>query len=200
VRTFKTQSGFTLLEVLLVVGLIGVLGAISVPLIEKTIDGFRLNGDARNVANLMAVAKIRAASKFTRVRLVATPDDRTFHIETLDRSVTPPHWEIESGASYLSTGVTFGFGDIVTPPPSTQALIQQAPMCKADDNVTDIANTSCVVFNSRGTPVDATGAPIGNGVLYITDTTAIYGVAVAATGMIRLWRTFPSGTPTWVVQ
>jgi hypothetical protein len=148
----------------------------------------------------MAVAKIRAASKFTRVRLVATPDDRTFHIETLDRSVTPHHWEVESGATRLSMGVTFGFGEVGSPPPSTQATILQAPMCKDDDNVTDIANTACVVFNSRGIPVDATGVPNGNGVLYITDTTAIYGVTVAATGMIRLWRTFPSGTPIWVVQ
>jgi hypothetical protein len=36
--------------------------------------------------------------------------------------------------------------------------------------------------------------------LYVTDGTAVYGVTVAASGMIRGWRTPPVSTPTWVLQ
>jgi hypothetical protein len=56
------------------------------------------------------------------------------------------------------------------------------------------------MFNSRGIPVDSTGAPVASGALYLTDGSAVYGVTVAATGMIRLWRTFPYATPNWVMQ
>ena len=32
-----------------------------------------------------------------------------------------------------------------------------------------IANTACVVFNSRGIPIDADGRPYGNTAFYVTD-------------------------------
>ena len=43
-------------------------------------------------------------------------------------------------------------------------------------------------------------APTGIDALYVTDGTAVYGVTVAATGMLRLWRTLPVATPTWVLN
>jgi hypothetical protein len=48
-------------------------------------------------------------------------------------------------------------------------------------------------------PVDATGAPIVDA-LYLTDASAVYGVTVSASGMVRMWRTPPRSTPSWVLQ
>jgi hypothetical protein len=36
--------------------------------------------------------------------------------------------------------------------------------------------------------------------LYLTDGTAVFGITVAATGVIKLSRTQPVAVPTWVVQ
>ena len=43
-----------------------------------------------------------------------------------------------------------------------------------------IANTACIMFNSRGVPIDSTFAPTGDDALYVTDGMAVYGVTVAA--------------------
>ena len=53
----------------IVVGLIGVISAIAVPMFGNALANFRLSGDARSVSNAVAVAKMRAASDFSRVRL-----------------------------------------------------------------------------------------------------------------------------------
>lgn len=61
------EAGFTILETVFVVGLIGVISVIAVPMVANTLADFRLSGDARSVSNTIAVAKMRAASNFTRV-------------------------------------------------------------------------------------------------------------------------------------
>ena len=63
---------------------------------------------------------------------------------------------------------------------------------------TDIGNTACIVFNSRGIPVDATGNPDGNGaILHHRHETGVYGVTVSATPLVRLWWS-PAATTAWV--
>ena len=64
----------------------------------------------------------------------------------------------------------------------------------------DVANTACIVFNSRGIPVDSTGSPYGNDAIYVTDGSAVYGITIAATGFIRTWRTLYSAYPSWTLQ
>ena len=90
-----------------------------------------------------------------------------------------------------------GAGGWTAPPPNTQATISQAPAC-LDNAGAAVANTSCVVFNSRGVPTDNLGAPTALDALYITDGTAVCGVTVSPTGLIRVWRSGPSGS--WTAQ
>lgn len=195
----RHQSGFTLVETLIVVALIGVVGAIAVPMFGNAIANFRVTGDARSVSNTIAVAKMRAASNFSRVRLYVDVTGRTHHLEALDKTAMPlPHWTIEGGSTSLSQGVTYSYGVVATPPPNTQTTIGQAPLCTTDAGAT-IAGTACVMFNSRGVPVDSTGAPTASDAIYVTDGTAIYGITVAATGMVRSWRTKPTAAPAWVL-
>jgi prepilin-type N-terminal cleavage/methylation domain-containing protein len=195
----RPSAGFTLLELLLVVGMIGVISAIAVPMFDRTIAGYRTIGAARSITNDIAVGKIRAAALFRRVRIYADLSTNTFHVETQDRSVIPAHWTIEGGQTELPAGVTFGWMSMAAPPPNTQPAIAQSVLCTQDDGTT-IANTACITFNSRGVPIDPTGAPVATGALYITDNLAVYSVTAAATGMIRLWRAYPHTSTDWVSQ
>jgi len=201
----RPASGFTLLETMLVVALIGVLAAIAVPMTGNQLSYLRLSGDAHHISNAMMLAKMRAAATFTQSRLYVDLSAKTFRIETWQRSAVPPDWKTDGGLTYLSGRDQFGFGSVATPPSFTQVTIGQAPVC-FDRSSAAIASTACIVFNSRGVPVSPSGAPtateppIGTNAVYLTDGTAVYGATVSATGMIRLWRTSPTGTPNWTLQ
>jgi len=157
---------------------------------------FRLSGDARSTSNSIALAKMRAASVFGRVRLYADLSTNQFHLETFDKTTST--WVVEGGTTSLSQRVRFGFAPVGSAPPNTTAAINQAPTCKSNAvPPADIDNTACIIFNSRGTPIDSNGAPNNLGALYLTDGTAVYGVTVSATGMARTWRTVASATPNW---
>jgi prepilin-type N-terminal cleavage/methylation domain-containing protein len=200
----RRQAGFSLLELLMVVGLTTVIAAIAVPMMSNTIGDFRIRGDARALNSAVSLAKLRAASAFTQTRLYVDLSANTFHVESWQKTGTPA-WVTEGGTTTLSTNDTFSQGVVATPPSSTQTTIGQAANCVGTTG-TAIANTACVLFNSRGIPVAASGAPpnvgapTGNDALYVTDGTAVYGVTVSATGQIQLWRTKPLATPSWVLQ
>ncbi|MEQ1729667.1 MAG: prepilin-type N-terminal cleavage/methylation domain-containing protein, partial [Vicinamibacterales bacterium] len=159
------QAGFTLIELLVVLALSGVLAAMAVPMLGTTMADFRLSGDARGLHSALSAAKMRAASAFSQSRLYFDLDGGSYHVETLSKDATPS-WVNEGGINYLSTGVAPGFGAIGTPPANTQNVIAQAPPCVNAAGVA-IGNTACVVFNSRGIPVDATGAPTANDAVYV---------------------------------
>jgi Tfp pilus assembly protein FimT len=190
----------------MVVAIVGVLAAITVPMSGNAVRFLKVSGDARSLSNATAVAKMRAAAKFTQARLYVDIDSRTYYIQTYEKVVTAtcttaPCWENEGGATSLSSTVSFGYGPVTGPPANTQTAIGQAPLCmNTASPPVAVANTACIVFNSRGLPVDATGSPFGDDAIYITDSTAVYGVTVAATGFVRLWRTNYTSTPTWSLQ
>src|SRR5262245_55275763 len=150
-RKTAPESGFTILETLFVVALIGVIATIAIPQLTNSISYFRLSGDARSVSNSVAVAKMRAASKFAKTRLYVNVASGWFRVETAN-TASPPAWTADGGVTYLNTSTSFSTGGIGSPPPSTQSLIGQATECRNSAGAT-ITGTACVVFNSRGIPI-----------------------------------------------
>jgi Tfp pilus assembly protein FimT len=181
-----------------------VIAAIAVPMMKNTLGDFKLSGDARGLTNSVSLAKLRAAADFSQARLFVDLNARSFHVETWQKTGVPA-WVTEGGTATLATNDTFSFGAVAAAPANTQAVIGQAAACVNDAGVV-IGNTACILFNSRGIPVSqagappAVGAPTGNYALYLTDGTAVYGVTLSATGLIKLWRTKPTAAPSWVLQ
>ena len=195
----RDSRGFSLVELMMVVAIMGVLVAITVPMSGNTIRYLKLSGDARELANATAVAKMRAAAKFTQARLFVDIGGRAFYIQTFDKSSGT--WTTEGGSTSLSSTVNYGFGPVASPPPNTQTTIAQASACMDTASPpAAIASTACVIFNSRGIPIDDTGSPTGMDAIYVTDGTSVYGITIAATGFIRTWQTNYTSTPTWTLQ
>jgi Tfp pilus assembly protein FimT len=206
------DQGFSTLELLIVVSISMIMAALAIPGYNAIRRTLRISGDGRDLNGAVNQAKLEAASAFTRARVYADLTGNTFHIETWNKTaaggagcwqtVNDPANPCTVGTSpvqNMSQGVTFGFGGVGTPPPNTQPAIAQAPACQSNTGgAGTIANTACIVFNSRGIPINfATAAPTGLGALYITDTNTVYGLTVGATGVTQLWAASASGSGSW---
>lgn len=197
--TLHGSRGYSLIEMMIVAGLTVVVAAIAIPMSGNALGYFRLSGDAKKISATATLAKMRAASNFSKSRLYVDLSTKTYHVETYQKTGTPG-WVWEGGSTDLSQGVSPGFGSLATPPANTQGTIGQAPQCLADDG-TAIGNTACVVFNSRGIPIDpsASDAPTTADAIYVTDGATVYGVTVLVTGNIDVWHS-GSSTAAWTKQ
>ncbi|MGE0448586.1 MAG: Tfp pilus assembly protein FimT/FimU [Vicinamibacterales bacterium] len=178
---------------LIVIAVMGTAAAAALPSTSRALADFRLRGDARSLHHNVGLAKMRAAARFTRERLYVDVAANQYHLEYWDKTASA--WTVEGGTIALSSGVQFGFGGLTQPPPSTQNSLALAPACR-DAAGDAVANSSCIVFNSRGIPIDSSGGPTGASALYLTDGVGTYGVTISATPLVRLWWT-PAGSASW---
>ena len=183
-----------MVEVLAVAAVAITAAAAVVPVTLNTIASFRINGDAHAIGNHLANAKMRAAANFTSSRLYVDLNANSYHTEVWRKSGTPG-WVTEGGIETLAHGDAFSLGGVTAPPAGTQVTLAQAPPC-SDDSGNMISNTACVVFNSRGIPIDATGAATASDALYITGTGGVYGTTLSATSRVQLWWT-AGGNAGW---
>src|SRR4051812_8969919 len=111
-----TQRGFSLMEIMIVVGLTGVIAAIAVPMVGNNLAYYRLSGDARSNANATGLGKMRAASVFGHERLYVDRTARSYRLETWDKTTST--WIADGGAGVLSQNVPYGFGVVGRAPPT----------------------------------------------------------------------------------
>jgi Tfp pilus assembly protein FimT len=186
---YKDHCGFSIVELMIVMVFVVVIAGIAVPRLMSILSNLRTAGDARDLNGAIILAKMRASSNYARARVFANLSAKTFRVEWQQSGTTT--WTAEGGDQPLSSGVSFGYGSLATPPASTQASLGQAPLCSG------ASNTACITFNSRGIPIDATTlTPTADDAIYITDGKSVTGVTVSVSGLTAIWRSDAS-TANW---
>jgi len=169
----KRQSGFTLVELIIVALIILIMLGIALPSISTITQTYRLTGDARILASELNLTRMRAASRGTRTRLNVNLAANTFQLEYWNTAATPPAYQVEGGVQNLSQGNKFSFGTL------TKAAGQQSTIAEGYPTET---GCGCVYFNSRGLVTDANQVVNANAALYLTNGRQYAAIALSVAG------------------
>ena len=192
--SFQNSRGFNLIELALVITIILITLTMTLPSLQGFLRSYRAEGDAKHISSQLALARMRSAANFTQSRLFFDLASNSFQLETYNK--TSAKFEPEGGAQNLSGIDAFGYGNL-TIPAGTQTSIGQPAAC-LDSSAKSIANTACILFNSRSVPVDSTGATTANDAVYLTDGSGgNYSVTVTPSGHVVIWRYIGS---RWVAR
>ncbi len=139
------NKGFTLLEIILVIGLIGILSAIAIPGIKPIIASYRISSEASNVRSALQIAKTTAIKeqKTAVVNFVpGTGSDSSYNVVvngeiiksgTLRSTITMyrASFQGNSFAQFNSMGLTSGGSGAVCLTDAEETIYKQVSLSAA---------------------------------------------------------------------
>jgi len=173
----RNSSGFTLIEMMVVIGIIGVIIAIAVPNFAAMQAKARIRAGAYEIAQDLRQIRERALS-IGREYSVGRKDDRSYRI-------TSPEGNTYTYKLGGSTGGNLRFG---VGPNYTGGVPPEANQASAPASGFDFMPTGTLIFNGRG------GA--NRGVIYLTDNRDNYAIGINSLGKVRVYR-YNSNNGTW---
>lgn len=173
----SSHLGFSVIELLVVVAIIMVMAAASLPMYNRVVHTFAIRNNANGIMGLMTTARMRAAADFARTKM--TCDTSTSQCSVLvasfaGGSANPATSDFKTDSQspqrlVLSKGVSFGVPSGVSAGVGGQSSPSQG---------STVAGCSyCTIFNSRGLPVGTDGKLISDYAIYLQD--AQYNLAMA---------------------
>ena len=180
----RNNSGFSMLELLIVIAIIGIIAVFALPSAWTFVKGYRLHTDASAIASQLNVTRFRATSQFTPYRLSVAASTGTYSMDRMNTTYASPASEVSLG---LSQGISF----LTTCPASVKPG-------NIPSSVT--AGSTAVYFNTRGLPVDTTGTPTNINVFYLKNVDNLYdAITVSLGGRITVWN-YNVATTTWIAR
>ncbi len=170
-KTKSGQKGFTLVEVMVVVALIGILTAIAVPAVLTWLPNMRLKAAARDLYSNMQKTRMNAIRANQPWTIVFEPANGRYLIRAGDGTIR----QTVTFADYRS-GVGFGHGSITGNNSATTR-----PGAFPADGVSYDSPDNVVTFNGRGTGTA--------GYVYLENVNqdaTVYAVGTQTSGVIML--------------
>lgn len=160
------ERGFTLYELLIVLLVIAVTAAVSIPAFNSWLKSYRLGIAAQQVADGLQATKMQAVAKTRKRELLFDIDGNRLGIE---------------GSTLLSlpTGVTFGVGSVTVPPAEGASIASPVTFPPADEGGT----LRSAAFTGKGLPDADPGEVFA---VYLTNDAGTRAVTMTSAGNVRI--------------
>ena len=193
----KHEHGFSMLEIMMVVTIVGVMSAAATPSLTRALRSYRLSAGAQQIAEAIQTAKLRA---------VSTNQAQSVFFDTASNNNTIAVANSATAVS-LPPGIQFATPS-VTPPPVVGTAVanataipgQQSDSCAAVSfPVFPVGSTTSTVravsFNWRGLPAVSPGAVNW---IYLTNAQGeLIAVTLSSAGSVGVW-SWNASTSSWV--
>lgn len=183
-RNHQNQRGFTLLEVVIVMGVVLVMMAAMIPSINTAIQNYRLSASAREIASQLQSARYRALRNNTMCTFLILASGRQFGIDMDgDGNLTAGTQDV-----LLTLNNNVNFATLTTPPAAaTGAATLTNGSTKAGIGFTPRATLTAVT--SSGTPDYNPANLSANGyAIYLANSRNRFSaITVGPTGRVRTW-------------
>jgi prepilin-type N-terminal cleavage/methylation domain-containing protein len=181
----KKNTGFSMLELLIVIAIIGIIAAFALPSAINFVKAYKLHADASAIGSQLNVTRFRATSQYTPYRLHVSTSAGLFRMDRLSTDYT------SSSYTEISLGLSQGDSFLTSCPVSAKPGTLDSSFTGAS---TDI------YFNTRGLPVDSSKTPTNNNVIYLKNQNNLYdAITVSLGGRITVWG-YSTRTSTWVAR
>ncbi len=176
-RAVLRRAGFTMIELLVVVGLVGVLGAMAVMITPRALKASKADSGMVQVGSALRTAREQAISQRRNVRVAFNTPNQ----------IVISRVEVPSGALTAITTVWFENGVSFL----QFAGVPDTPDAFGNGSATSFGAATSISFTSEGQLIDQHGDPI-NGTIFLgraNDTLSARAVTIfGPTALIRQWR------------
>ncbi len=171
------EGGYTVVEALVVAGLIGVLSAVGAMVMPPVLRAAKADGGLGQVSNVLRVAREQAIAQRRNMQVTFNAPNQI----VVSRVEVPGPGTTVINTFYLENGVTF---ELFNGLPDT-------PDAFGNQRATYFGNATSIQFSSMGTFMDQNGFAL-NGSVFLgrnTDTLSARAVTIfGPTALVREWR------------
>ena len=209
----KRQSGFSMIEILVVMGIGMILIAMAVPLVSTTLNMYRLRGAGGDYANLLQTARMRAVSNDRYYPVYALPGTKAASLNSFNAFVDMNGTGVYANAPLADPAVAFNVRIVIptaAAPNPTNLYTQFLPGILAGAVAINPNPLWGPTFGARGLPCQATlpsggtcsyttpaGLPIAFETFMQNIQTGIWeAVTVNPSGRVRQWQ-YDAGKNAW---
>lgn len=169
----KRDKGFSLTELAVVMAVLALLAAFTVPTISSTMRNLKSRTDARKIATALSVAKLKATSQLTRYQVRF--------------SLAQNRWITEKFNKITGRYEADGAEIALSKEDSDYRVSFQTSSSSSPTSFSTLSS-NIIRFNSRGIPIDVSGIAVPDGAVYLRDPDNSYAITVSLSGKVQLWQ------------